>query len=231
MEKKPINMKPLAMVGMLAASFSGIAADGDNVGTVTFRTATEATVEEVKGLNFGNDLSVTSGTECEFDKLLVATGASAGEYLMDASTDDGADFKSTGCGGNGSNTAAQSLSDMADAGVSPGIFKLKGVANQTVVFKIQDTSNEFLKFEPVARYYAGSLDEFVENDPMPGKIENITAGATTDLPLGTLRSIVQGQPHNSAVGTLLIAGKLTTLQRLETSKDYELTYSLDVTYK
>jgi hypothetical protein len=231
MGKKPINMKPLAMVGMLAASFSGIAADGDNVGTVTFRTATEATVEEVKGLNFGNDLSVSDGTVCTFDKHLAQTGGAAGQYIMDLSTDDGADFLTSGCGGDAGNNAAASLTAMTDVGISPGVFKLKGVANQTVVFKIEDTSNEYLKFEPVAHYYPASLDEFVENDPSGDTIEDIAAGATTDLPLGTLRSIVQGQPHNTAVGTLLIAGTLTTLQRLETSKDYELTYSLDVTYK
>ncbi|ATC95566.1 hypothetical protein [Pseudoalteromonas tunicata] len=232
MGHKPINMKPLAMVGLLAASFSSIAADGDNIGTVTFKTAQEASMIQQKPLDFGKELAVRNGATCTFMVKYAKDGAAAGEYKLDNTDVAASDFTSTDCGGaSGTVVGAAAQTSMDAAGIVPAVFKITGLRNQSVVVKIDEVADEFLKFTPTYHYYPAAVDAFTENDFTPADDEDLAAGSSNTLALGTLRSIVQGQPHPQAVGTLVVVGTLETQQRLDTSKDYELTYSIDITYQ
>ncbi|MDP4985616.1 hypothetical protein [Pseudoalteromonas tunicata] len=220
MGHKPINMKPLAMVGLLAASFATIAADGDNIGTVTFKTAPEAKVTEVQGLNFGDQMAVAAGATC----IITATDGlkvdSSGFQLEKDATKLLQGGKQCGAA-----TDTPIPGDYVSTKSKIGIFEITGVNGQQVDLALSaDTTDPYLQFTPQGEYWSGGLTTKTEAAPA-----KVIVGAST-VTLGAYRSLVATQPHPQAIGTVVVFGTLVSRQALETSKEYTMNYTLDVTY-
>ncbi|MDP4985341.1 hypothetical protein [Pseudoalteromonas tunicata] len=218
MGHKPINMKPLAMVGLLAASsLVNAAPSGDNIFTVSFTTAPAATVKEIDSLNFGNKMGVAAGTTCTMTATLGVTAGLlvAGDYF----------FGGEQCGA----PATPDSPGFVAVGATVGRFELSGLGNQQVKIALKTATDEFLEYTPAGQYLGGSFTVLTETAPVTGSIVALNTASQT-VTLAPLKGLVQGSTSRGGVGTIIVSGVLKSLQKLETSKPYTLDFTLDVTY-
>jgi len=246
-------LKPLALAGLVAASSSVNATTVQ--GKVTFTTGKEVSIEQMQGLDFGDNMTSSVGSRCSIEVPDATNGAlftytadfkvkltDRSVLLKGYNTSGGSPVDSGACGTPDSGSVIEDVIQSGNTKVKTGLFRITGTGSSAVtIHMVSSNDNEFLQFTPVGWALPGDVDIatgvtpgtptatiFTNNDATNSTITLISPSGSSTTGIDR----VEGDGGDSTIGyaTLLVGGDLDVVKALTPGDEQNLTYTVHVVY-